>query len=126
MPTDSPFSDRLALVPAIAQDAATGDVLMIAYMNEEAWEKTLETGRVHYYSRSRDRLWQKGEQSGHVQELIEMRLDCDGDALLLKVRQRGDAACHAGYRSCFYRRWEDDTWKISEQRVFDPNKAYGE
>lgn len=116
------------LVPAIAQDAETGEVLMLAYMNEEAWHETLRTGRACYYSRSRGRLWRKGEESGHYQEVREVRVDCDLDTVLLRVRQHG-AACHLGYRSCFFRRHGPDPrggWEVVAERVFDPERVYGE
>jgi phosphoribosyl-AMP cyclohydrolase len=98
------------LVPAIAQDAENGEVLMMAWMNRDALEETLRTGRVVYWSRSRQARWRKGDTSGHIQELIELRLDCDGDALLLKVRQKGPA-CHTGERSCFFRKAGDGLWQ---------------
>ncbi|HFB83974.1 MAG TPA: phosphoribosyl-AMP cyclohydrolase, partial [Thermodesulfatator sp.] len=100
---EGPDFNKMDLIPVIAQDWETGEVLMLAYMNQEAWEKTLETGKVHYYSRSRQKLWLKGETSGHVQLVKEIRLDCDADTLLIKVEQIGGAACHKGYRSCFFR-----------------------
>ncbi len=120
------FDKSGGLVPAIVQDADTGEVLMLAYMNEEAFRRTLETGRAWYYSRSRDRYWMKGESSGHVQEVREVRVDCDADAVLLRVRQVGGAACHTGHRSCFYRRVEGDRWVEDGERVFDPAEVYGE
>src|SRR5262245_38416942 len=110
------------LVPAIAQDAETGDVLMLAWMNPEAYQETLRTGRACYYSRSRGRLWRKGEESGHVQEVQAIYLDCDADTVLLKVHQVG-AACHAGYKSCFFRRVEGDELKVVGERVFDPARV---
>src|SRR5207247_8208843 len=94
------------LVPAIAQDAATGEVLMLAWMNRAAYEETVRTGRACYFSRSRNRLWRKGEESGHVQEVRGVFIDCDADTILLRVHQIGGAACHEGYRSCFFRRVE--------------------
>lgn len=100
------FSKQQGLIPAVAQDAEDGEVLMLAWMNREAWEKTLETGRAHYFSRSRDRLWMKGETSGHIQEIREIYLDCDRDTVLLKVIQHGGTACHTGNRSCFYTKIE--------------------
>lgn len=114
------------LIPAIAQDAQTGDVLMLAFMNEEAFRETLQTGRVCYYSRSRNKLWRKGEESGNVQELKEAFFDCDADTLLLKVNQIGGAACHEGYRSCFFRRLRPETGEteVVGQRVFDPADVY--
>jgi len=108
------------LVPTIAQDAKTGEVLMLAYMNKEALEKTLETGKAHYWSRSRKKLWLKGESSGHVQEVKDIRIDCDEDTILLKVEQEG-GACHMGYRSCFYR---DMDGKVVGEKVFEPDDVY--
>ena len=118
------FDKAGGLVPAIAQDAETGEVLMLAWMNREAYEETLRTRRACYYSRSRGRLWRKGEESGHVQEVQEVFLDCDADTVLLKVHQIGGAACHEGYRSCFFRRVESDGLKVIGERVFDPQKVY--
>jgi phosphoribosyl-AMP cyclohydrolase len=112
------------LLPAIAQDYKTGEVLMLAYMNEEAWQKTLETGRVHYFSRTRQELWLKGKSSGHVQVVKEIYVDCDEDTILVKVDQLGGAACHTGYRSCFYRKVEDKELKIAGDKVFDPREVY--
>lgn len=112
-------------VIAIAQDAATDEVLMVAYMNEEAFEKTLETGVAHYYSRSREKLWKKGESSGHTQRVREIRVDCDQDAVLMRVDQQG-AACHEGYRSCFYRKVGDDNeLTIITERLVSPELVYG-
>jgi phosphoribosyl-AMP cyclohydrolase len=108
------------LVPAIVQDARSGEVLMLAYMNQEALAKTLETGKAHYWSRSRKKLWLKGETSGHFQRVVEARIDCDQDAILLKVEQEG-GACHMGYRSCFYR---DLDGKVVGEKVFDPDEVY--
>ena len=124
--SNTPDFDKTPLIPAIAQDAGTGEVLMLAYMNREAYEETLRTGLVCYYSRSRGRLWRKGEESGHVQRLKEVYLDCDGDTLLLKVDQVGGAACHEGYRSCFFRRVDPATGRLAEvgERVFDPAAVY--
>ena len=119
------FEKAGGLVPAVVQDADTGEVLMLAYMDEEAYRRTLETGRAWFYSRSRNRHWMKGESSGHVQEIREMRVDCDADAVLLKVRQVGGAACHTGHRSCFYRRVEGGRWVQDGDRVFDPAEVYG-
>ncbi|WP_256295850.1 phosphoribosyl-AMP cyclohydrolase [Haloarchaeobius salinus] len=108
------------LVPVVAQDVDSEEVLMLAYANDEAVERTVETGRAHYYSRSRDELWEKGATSGHTQAVESVRMDCDGDALLYRVRQTG-GACHTGYRSCFYRTVEGET--VGEQ-VFDPDDVY--
>ncbi len=118
------FDKSGGVVPAIAQDAETGEVLMLAWMNREAWEETLRTGRAVYYSRSRGRLWRKGEESGHVQHVVEVRVDCDADTVLLKVRQVGGAACHEGYKSCFFRRVEGDQLQLAAQRVVDPATIY--
>ena len=119
------FSLADGLLPAIAQDAETGEVLMMAYMNAESFAETLTSGRACYYSRSRGRLWRKGEESGHVQVVREVLVDCDGDAILLKIEQRGGAACHTGYRSCFYRRLTPEGAQIVGQKVFDPERVYG-
>jgi phosphoribosyl-AMP cyclohydrolase len=118
------FQKGGGLLPAIAQDADTGQVLMMAYMNDAAYGETLETGRAVYYSRSRDKLWRKGEESGNVQEVKAVHLDCDRDTILLKVKQIGGAACHEGYPSCFYRQVTPEGLKIVEDRVFDPNEVY--
>jgi phosphoribosyl-AMP cyclohydrolase len=110
----------------IAQDAGNGDVLMLAYMNREAYEETLRTGRVVYFSRSRQKLWRKGEESGNVQELKAIYFDCDADTLLVKVHQIGGAACHEGYRSCFFRQIDPQSGAVTVQgdRVFDPKAVY--
>src|SRR5947209_20580454 len=113
------------LVPVVAQDADTGEVLMLAWMNREAYEETLRTRRAGYFSRSRNKLWRKGEESGNVQEVREIYLDCDADAILLKVHQIGGAACHEGYQSCFFRRVEPDGLKVIGERIFDPKTVYG-
>lgn len=118
------FEKAGGLVPAIAQDAATGDVLMMAWMNRESYEETLRTGRACYFSRSRNKLWRKGEESGNVQEVREIYIDCDADTILLKVHQIGDAACHEGYRSCFFRKVEKDGLQVVGERVFDPKQVY--
>lgn len=112
------------LLPAIAQDAATGEVLMLAYINRESWEKTLATGKAHYWSRSRNTIWLKGETSGHVQLVKEIRVDCDEDTVVFKVEQLGNAACHKGYRSCFFRRVDDGSLAVIGERIFDPEKVY--
>ncbi len=101
------FNKMGGLIPAIAQDCRTGEVLMMAYMNELAWQKTLETGKVHYWSRSRNSLWLKGETSGHLQKVREIRVDCDNDCILVRIEQVGGVACHTGHRSCFYRKVGD-------------------
>lgn len=119
------FDKTGGLVPTIAQDAASGEVLMLAYMNPEAWEKTLQTGQAHYYSRSRKTLWHKGATSGHVQKVLAVRLDCDRDAVVLLVEQIGGAACHEGYRSCFYREVAGGAVRECSPKVFDPETVYG-
>ncbi len=124
---DGPDFSKLDLLPVIAQDADTGAVLMLAYMNAEAYAETLKTRRVCYYSRSRQRLWRKGEQSGHVQKLKHVYYDCDADTVLVKVEQVGGAACHEGYASCFFREIDPGTGqaKTIAERVFDPADVYG-
>lgn len=119
------FAKRGGLVTAIAQDADSGEILMVAYMNEASFRRTLELGEAVYWSTSRDELWHKGQQSGNVQLVKELRVDCDGDAVLLKVEQRGGAACHTGRRSCFYRRREGEGWQVEGEPVFDPAEVYG-
>ncbi len=118
------FKKNNGLIPAVVQDYRTGDVLMLAYMNEEAFTETLKTGKATYYSRSRKSLWIKGETSGHVQLVKEIRVDCDLDTLLLKVEQIGGAACHKGYRSCFFSKLEEQNLKITDSIVFDPDEVY--
>jgi phosphoribosyl-AMP cyclohydrolase len=118
------FSKGDGLLPAIAQDAETGEVLMMAYMNPESYAETLQTGRAVYFSRSRNKLWRKGEESGHWQEVQDVFIDCDADTILLKVRQIGGAACHEGYKSCFFRQITPQGTKVIGQRVFDPAKVY--
>ncbi len=117
------FDKMGGLIPAIIQDAATGKVLMLAYMNPIAWEKTRETGKAWFYSRSRDKQWMKGEESGHVQVVKEVFVDCDQDTVLLKVEQVGDAACHKGYVSCFFRKLNGEV-TIVDEKIFDPEKVY--
>ncbi|MBS0204273.1 MAG: phosphoribosyl-AMP cyclohydrolase [Planctomycetes bacterium] len=123
---NGPDFSKSDLIPVIAQDAATGDVLMLAYMNAEAYAETLRTGRVCYYSRSRQKLWRKGEESGNVQELMALFYDCDADTLLVKVNQIGGAACHEGFRSCFFRQIDPQTGHVTVvgERVFDPKTVY--
>lgn len=113
------------LVAAIAQDWQTGEVLMLAWMNREALELTVQENRAIYYSRSRQALWRKGEESGNVQHLRELRVDCDGDTILLKVEQVGGIACHTGRRSCFYQKWKDSEWQVTDEVLRDPNDMYG-
>lgn len=112
------------LVPAIAQDAQSGRVLMFAYMNRESLALTERTGEAHYWSRSRGRLWRKGEESGHVQKIVSMRLDCDGDVVLLRISQVGGIACHTGRESCFFRELVNDRWQISDPVAKDPRAIY--
>ena len=118
------FDKAGGLLPAVAQDADTGQVLMLAWMNREAYEETLRTGRACYFSRSRNRLWRKGEESGHVQEVRDVFIDCDADTILLRVHQIGGAARHEGYKSCFFRRVEGDGLRVVGERVFDPKQVY--
>ena len=113
------------LLPAIVQDAETGDVLMLAYINKESWRKTLETGKAHFWSRSRNKLWLKGESSGNVQLVKDIFVDCDQDTVVFKVEQLGGAACHKGYRSCFFRRVVDGELEVLGVPVFDPAEVYG-
>ena len=114
------FDDK-GLITAIAQDYQTNEILMLAFMNLEALEKTVDTGKAHYYSRSRSKQWLKGESSGHVQVVHEMYIDCDADAVLMKVEQLGGGACHMGYRSCFYRTLEGD---VVSEKIFNPEDVY--
>ncbi|MCL1985638.1 MAG: phosphoribosyl-AMP cyclohydrolase [Betaproteobacteria bacterium] len=118
------FTKGGGLVAAIAQDAETREVLMLAWMNQEAWECTLKTGEVYYYSRSRKSLWHKGGTSGHVQKLKGVRIDCDSDALVLLIEQIGGAACHEGFRSCFFRELTDEGVTVCCPKVFDPREVY--
>jgi phosphoribosyl-AMP cyclohydrolase len=117
--------DRDGLVTAVVQDSESGQVLMVACMNEEAFSQTVATGLATYFSRSRERLWRKGESSGHVQRVVEVRVDCDRDAVLLRVKQQ-TAACHDGYRTCFYRQVQGDSLVIVEEKCFEPEAVYGE
>jgi phosphoribosyl-AMP cyclohydrolase len=120
------FKKGNGLLPAIAQDHATGEILMLAYMNKEAWEATLATREAHYYSRSRKTLWHKGSTSGHVQRVRSVLMDCDADTILLQVEQVGGAACHMGYRSCFFRRLapSGNQWEECSPIIFDPEEVY--
>lgn len=120
------FKKGEGLIPVIIQDAASNEVLMLGYMNRESWEKTLETKNATFWSRSRNKLWIKGETSGHVQEVKEIYLDCDGDTILIKVNQVGGAACHTGHRSCFHHRYEKGGWEMFGERIFDPKEVYGQ
>ena len=118
------FAKCGGLIPAIAQDYKTGEVLMLAYINEEAWQETLSTGHAVYYSRSRSKLWRKGESSGNVQLIKDIAVDCDCDTVVFKVEQIGGAACHTGHRSCFYREVDGDSLREVEKPVFDAEKVY--
>jgi phosphoribosyl-AMP cyclohydrolase len=118
------FSRSGGLLPAIAQDAATGAVLMLAWMNAEAFAETLSSGRAVYFSRSRGKLWRKGEESGNFQQVEAVYVDCDGDTILLKVRQEGGAACHEGYPSCFFREVTPQGLQVIAERVFNPENVY--
>ncbi|MDX1756836.1 MAG: phosphoribosyl-AMP cyclohydrolase [Marinobacter sp.] len=117
--------DADGLIPAIAQDAATGDILMMAWMNRESLALTASEGKAVYWSRSRGKLWRKGESSGHEQRVSEIRFDCDADVILLKVEQRGGIACHTGRRSCFYRKLEHGRWVTVDPVLRDPESIYG-
>lgn len=118
------FDKAGGLVAAVAQDADTDQVLMMAWMNQEAFEETVRTRRACYFSRSRNKLWRKGEESGHVQEVREILIDCDGDTVLLKVKQIGGAACHEGYASCFFRRVDGEELNVIAEKIFDPKEVY--
>ncbi len=118
------FDKAGGLIPTIAQDHATGQVLMMAWMNKESFDETVRTGRAVYWSRSRKKLWRKGEESGHVQEVKEILIDCDADTILLKVHQIGGAACHEGYASCFFRKVQGNDLKVIAERLFDPATVY--
>jgi len=118
------FNKTGGLVPAIVQDNETGEILMLGYMNQEAFDATLSTGKATYYSRSRQTLWVKGETSGNVQLVKEIRIDCDDDTVLVKVEQLGGAACHTGHRSCFYKKVENGVIRIVGEPVFDPKEVY--
>ena len=117
------FTDETQVLPAIAQDVDTNEVLMLAYMNVEAFAETLKTGRAVYFSRSRNRLWRKGEESGHVQTVQQILIDCDADTILLKVRQEG-VACHEGYASCFFRELQNGRLEVIAERIVDPSNVY--
>ena len=118
------FEKCNGLVPAIVQDYETGEVLMLAFMNEEAWQETLKTGTATYWSPTRQELWVKGQSSGNVQHVREIRIDCDDDTVLLKVEQVGGAACHTGHRSCFFKKVEGGSIQVIGERVFDPKEVY--
>ena len=119
------FQKSDGLITAVIQDRATGRVLMVGYMNEEAFRMTVETGFATFYSRSRRKLWLKGESSGHRLVVKEISTDCDADAVLVQVEALGPGVCHEGYQSCFFRRLEDGAWKVAEERTYDPGAVYG-
>jgi len=119
------FDKQGGLITAVVQDAATGRVLMVGYMNREAYDKTLATGHVTFFSRSRQKLWTKGESSGHYLNLKSIGVDCDGDAVLVQAETIGPGVCHAGFNSCFYRTLQDGEWVETEGRVYDPDAVYG-
>ena len=119
------FNKLDGLVAAVVQDASSGRVLMVGFMNREAFEKTVSTGAVTFFSRSRNKLWTKGETSGHRLVVREISTDCDQDAVLIRAEALGPGVCHNGYRSCFYRRLEDGRWQVAEERAFDPAAVYG-
>lgn len=116
--------DENGLVPVIAQDASTGEVLMLAWMNREALAETVRRGEAVYWSRSRGRLWHKGEESGHTQKLLEMRMDCDNDVVLLRIEQTGGIACHTGRRSCFFQKLDGGSWRAVDPVIKDPKEIY--
>lgn len=118
------FDKMDGFIPAVVQDFQTGEVLMLAFMNEQAWKHTLETGKATYFSRTRQQLWVKGESSGNIQRVKEIRIDCDNDTVLLKVQQIGGAACHTGHVSCFFKKVEGETVTVVGKPVFDPEKVY--
>ncbi len=113
------------LLPAIVQDSKSRDILMLAYINHEAWKKTLSTGKAHFWSRSRNKIWLKGESSGHVQLVKEIFVDCDQDTVVFTVEQLGGAACHKGYRSCFFRKVDKDELRLIGEKIFNPEDVYG-
>jgi len=118
------FAKGDGLVPTIVQDAETKEVLMMAYMNSESWKATLQTGKATYWSRSRQKLWLKGEESGHFQLIKDIFIDCDNDTILLQVNQLGEAACHTGYKSCFYRKLIGEDFVIIGEKIFNPKEVY--
>jgi phosphoribosyl-AMP cyclohydrolase len=124
-PMNLDFAKADGLVTAVIQDHASGRVLMVGYMNEEAFRKTVETGYTTFYSRSRRKLWLKGESSGHRLVVKEISTDCDQDAVLVKVEPQGPGVCHEGYQSCFFRKLEDGDWRVTDKQTYDPNAVYG-
>jgi phosphoribosyl-AMP cyclohydrolase len=122
--TEPNFAKGDGLIPAIVQDAESKEILMMAYMNRESWEATLQTGKATYWSRSRRQLWLKGESSGHFQLVKDIFIDCDNDTILLQVKQLGEAACHTGYRSCFYRKFTGKDFAVVGEKIFNPEEVY--
>jgi phosphoribosyl-AMP cyclohydrolase len=118
------FAKGDGLIPAIVQDAETKEILMMAYMNNESWKATLQTGKATYWSRSRQKLWLKGEESGHFQLIKDIFIDCDNDTILLQVKQLGEAACHTGYKSCFYRKLSGEDFVVVGKKIFNPKEVY--
>ena len=118
------FTKLDGLIPAVIQDEGDGEVLMVGFMNEKSFSKTIESGKVTFFSRSRNELWTKGGTSGHYLLVKDIRVDCDNDTLLIKAEALGPGVCHNGFRSCFFRRFEDGTWKQSAERAYDPGKVY--
>ncbi len=118
------FAKGDGLIPVIVQDVETKEILMLAYMNSQSWEATLQTGRATYWSRSRKKLWVKGETSGHFQIIKAVFIDCDNDSILLQVKQLGEAACHTGYKSCFYRKLVGDNFVVVGEKIFNPQEVY--
>ena len=119
------FDKQNGLITAVVQDASTHRVLMVGYMNREAFDKTIATGHVTFFSRSRQKLWIKGESSGHFLQLKSISADCDGDALLVEAEPIGPGVCHEGYESCFFRTLEQGNWRVTEEKMYDPNAVYG-
>jgi phosphoribosyl-AMP cyclohydrolase len=118
--------DKLdGLIPVIVQDYITNEILMLAFVNKEAWQKSITTGKAHYYSRTRQKIWMKGEDSGNVQIIKEILIDCDEDTVIFKVEQVGNAACHTGYNTCFYRKVVDDELQVVGKKIFEPAEVYG-
>jgi len=120
---DLKYDDK-GLIPAIVQDVDTGEVLMMAWMNKASLQATIDTGKTHFWSRSRQKFWMKGESSGHVQNVQSVHIDCDMDCLVIKAKQHG-AACHEGYKNCFFREYRDGNWSVTAERLFDPDEVYG-
>ena len=122
---DLDFQKTGGMIPAVVQEAASGRVLMVGFMNEESFRRTVESGNVVFYSRSRNKLWMKGESSGHRLVVRSIQTDCDNDCVLVQVEALGPGVCHEGYRSCFFRTLENGAWKVTEERTYDPQRVYG-